>query len=386
MDLTKICSNTVDEQIGCVRILIRLLDNIVRQPNDTKYRIINLENKTIKLKLSGLDGIHALLHSIGYVREANNTALMTLSSGVMLGQIKQFVLELTDHLNLLLNPPSVALPAQPIAPTINNKPYAADKPYAQRIAFPSVLHTITHNPFLRQIERQSDHVMQYEDAQLQALGRGLMPLERLRMQATQRMRSLQTAIKHGAYASADPCYRDMLLAELVDWFRTSFFEWIDALACPQCDNRRPPSKGMRTAVAATSGEHTRVELSQCCGRTLEFHRYNDVAVLLRTRRGRCGEFANAFTFLCRCAGFEARLVVATFDHVWTEVYSVAQRRWVHVDPSDGVVDVPLMYQHGWKRQVDYVMAYSRFGVQDVTHRYCNEHGEAVSGRFEDCRT
>lgn len=97
--------------------------------------------------------------------------------------------------------------------------------------------------------------------------------------------------------------------------------------------------------------------------------------MLRTRMGRCGEYANCFTFLCRAMGFAARLVVATFDHVWTEVYSVAQKRWLHVDPSDNVIDAPLMYQHGWKRSVDYVMAYSKDDVQDVTHRYANNHDE-----------
>lgn len=32
-----------------------------------------------------------------------------------------------------------------------------------------------------------------------------------------------------------------------------------------------------------------------------------------------------------------------------------------------------MYQHGWKRDVDYVIAFSRDDVQDVTWRYANNH-------------
>lgn len=36
-----------------------------------------------------------------------------------------------------------------------------------------------------------------------------------------------------------------------------------------------------------------------------------------------------------------------------------QKRWLHIDPSDNVVDAPLMYQHGWKRDIDYVIGYSR---------------------------
>lgn len=57
----------------------------------------------------------------------------------------------------------------------------------------------------------------------------------------------------------------------------------------------------------------------CCNETTEFSRFNDISQLLRTRKGRCGEFANCFTFLCRCLDYDARYVVASFDHVWTEV-------------------------------------------------------------------
>lgn len=118
---------------------------------------------------------------------------------------------------------------------------------------------------------------------------------------------------------------------------------------------------------------------------MHFYRYNDVSILLKTRKGRCGEYANCFTFLCRCLGYDARLVYATFDHVWTEIFSITQKRWIHIDPSDNVVDAPLMYQHGWKRNVDYVIGFSHDDVQDVTWRYSNTHDEVILNSFSSIK-
>ena len=70
--------------------------------------------------------------------------------------------------------------------------------------------------------------------------------------------------------------------------------------------------------------------------------------------------------------------------MWTEVYSPFQKRWLHVDPSDAVVDSPLMYQHGWKRPIDYVLAISQYDVVDVTWRYCNEDRVALQKRRSRC--
>lgn len=62
------------------------------------------------------------------------------------------------------------------------------------------------------------------------------------------------------------------------------------------------------------------------------------------------------------------------------MYSEAQKRWLHVDPSDNVIDAPMMYQHGWKRKIDYILAYSNEDVQDVTWRYTNNHASIRRNR------
>lgn len=103
-----------------------------------------------------------------------------------------------------------------------------------------------------------------------------------------------------------------------------------------------------------------------------------------TRSGRCGEFANCFTFLCRCLGFDARYIYSTSDHVWTEVYNHSKRRWIHVDPSENVFDSPLMYEAGWKQILEYVIAFSCDDVQDVSWRYSSDH-EALKSRRKLCK-
>lgn len=65
-----------------------------------------------------------------------------------------------------------------------------------------------------------------------------------------------------------------------------------------------------------------------------------------------------------------------------QVFSEAQNRWLHIDPSDNVIDAPLMYQHGWKRKIDYIIAYSNEDVQDVTWRYTNNHSLIRKNRLK----
>lgn len=90
---------------------------------------------------------------------------------------------------------------------------------------------------------------------------------------------------------------------------------------------------------------------------------------LETRRGRCGEWANCFALILRSFGYLTRHVNDFSDHVWCEFYSETENRWKHVDPCEGIVDKPKVYENGWGKKLNYVIAVSIYEVQDVTKRY-----------------
>ncbi|XP_037088198.1 peptide-N(4)-(N-acetyl-beta-glucosaminyl)asparagine amidase-like, partial [Pollicipes pollicipes] len=174
--------------------------------------------------------------------------------------------------------------------------------------------------------------------------------------------------------------RDRLLFGLLCWFKDEFFSWFEPQVCA-CGaqmalcGRRQVSPVQPDELAYHTEQYS---CGRCDGSRAEFPRYNHPMKLLETRRGRCGEWANCFALCCRALGFETRFVEDSQDHVWTEVYSEAERRWLHCDPCERALDRPHIYEAGWKKKLDYVFAYACDEVADVTYRYSVDF--AATGR------
>lgn len=207
----------------------------------------------------------------------------------------------------------------------------------------------------------------YEDNIKQDAAMEFLPLERLYSTAEEN-------------ESKDDTWgmQDYLIMELLKWFKHDFFKWVNTLNCTKCGKSTKNTGGV--APSPTEANHGAgvVEIHKCeCGNTERFPRYNDPLKLCETKQGRCGEWANCFTFLCRCLGVRARYIWNKEDHVWTEVYSEKQQRWVHCDCCEEAWDKPTLYEQGWGKKMSICVALSVDGVKDVSRRYIRDKHKAL---------
>jgi hypothetical protein len=123
----------------------------------------------------------------------------------------------------------------------------------------------------------------------------------------------------------------------------------------------------------------------------EYSRFHGPLALFETKSnrkgvmGQCEEFSRAGHALISYLGWEARYVLDFTDHVWIEVQIPKGKHgvWLHADPSEGVLDSPLMYETGWGKQLTMIFAFTPWTVEHITHKYTDNYAATVLRRGID---
>lgn len=74
-----------------------------------------------------------------------------------------------------------------------------------------------------------------------------------------------------------PCFEDALAQAAVEWFKHSFFRWVDPIQCPTCQGSTSIRDMVHPNTEEINGKAGRVELHVCqnpvCGGSFRFPRY-----------------------------------------------------------------------------------------------------------------
>ncbi|CAD5116155.1 DgyrCDS5077 [Dimorphilus gyrociliatus] len=341
--IRQLISNPRNVSLETVDILLQIGYNIIKHPQDEKYRKIRSGNKIIKEKVINVPGAKKCLFDMGFTETEEGYIFPQNGNLVALNR-------------MIINLQNARLR---ISASVNQT-------------------TLIQNESQMYLEltRNLERMTIFEQVHKQDRARSVLPMETL----------IEDASKNfpGPPLFSNPEFRDVIIIFLLTWFKTSFFKWVDTLPCEICGGESVGGKAGVPTPEESKYMAQRVEIHTCkkCGHGTRFPRYNDPEKLLESRRGRCGEWANCFYLFLRTLGFEARFITDNQDHVWCEFFSIAQDRYIHVDPCENAFDLPLTYEKGWDKEQMYVFGFSHDDLQDVTWRYSNNHQAVLARRTQ----
>ncbi|XP_067915959.1 peptide-N(4)-(N-acetyl-beta-glucosaminyl)asparagine amidase [Heterodontus francisci] len=383
--VTELSQNPEQIFLDASELLLRYADNILRNPNEDKYKSIKIGNQAFSNRLLPVKGAVECLFEMGFQEEEAHLVFPKNASVEKLQKIRDLIAaerrqRTTANKSVPISQPlSASAQVQPREPETSFRalPFFNETPRQTPAQIFRPVTTLSEKSLLATLRTHFQDVLMYENTTLQQKALACIPTQELRKRADEKL-SCATKLDSGATVNLE----DFLLLELLRWFKQDFFQWVDSLPCNSCGEATQPSGSLPPSSEDLKWSAQRVENHICnkCYTSNRFPRYNHAEKLLETRRGRCGEWANCFTLCCRAMGFEARYVWCTTDHVWTEVYSTSQKRWLHCDPCENVCDKPLLYEIGWGKKLSYIFAFSKDEVVDVSWRYSCKHAELLTRR------
>ncbi|XP_058146745.1 peptide-N(4)-(N-acetyl-beta-glucosaminyl)asparagine amidase isoform X2 [Dasypus novemcinctus] len=387
--VAELCQNAPETFLEASKLLLTYADNILRNPNDEKYRSIRIGNTAFSTRLLPVRGAVECLFEMGFEEGETHLIFPKKASVEQLQKIRDLIaMERSSRLDGSKKSHKVELSEQPTSniqhPTVHssNPVGFTQHPRNTQVQSSNPLSptATAGSTILKVLQSNIQHVLIYENLALQEKALACIPVQELKRRSQEKL-SRARKLDKGAIIHDE----DFLLLELLHWFKEEFFHWVNNILCSKCGGQTVSrDKALSPNDDELKWGASRVEDHYCdsCQFSNRFPRYNNPEKLLETRCGRCGEWANCFTLCCRALGFEARYVWDYTDHVWTEVYSPSQQRWLHCDACEDVCDKPLLYEVGWGKKLSYVIAFSKDEVVDVTWRYSCKHEEVISRRTE----
>uniref|UniRef100_A0A8C4WKR1 Peptide-N(4)-(N-acetyl-beta-glucosaminyl)asparagine amidase n=1 Tax=Gopherus evgoodei TaxID=1825980 RepID=A0A8C4WKR1_9SAUR len=385
--VSELCQNARDTFLEASRLLLTYADNILRHPNEEKYRSIRIGNPAFSTRLLPVRGAVECLFEMGFEEGETHLVFPKETSIEQLHKIRDLI---AGERNVRLSESSqtqrsgssqTVTNMQPIVPQSSTAADSTPIPVSRQLQTSTAQSAAmeAETIFFKTLQSNFQHVQVYENQSLQKKALASIPVQALKERAQEKLAQAKK-VDGGAHVNED----DFLLLELLQWFKGEFFQWVNNLPCSKCGGQTESKGILSPNDEDLRWNASRVENHHCnqCKFSNRFPRYNNPEKLLETRCGRCGEWANCFTLCCRAIGFEARYVWDSTDHVWTEVYSSSQQRWLHCDPCENVCDKPLLYEIGWGKNLSYVIAFSKDEVVDVTWRYSCKHEEILSRRTQ----
>jgi peptide-N4-(N-acetyl-beta-glucosaminyl)asparagine amidase len=190
---------------------------------------------------------------------------------------------------------------------------------------------------------------------------------------------------------------DINIVPLLKWFKNDFMKWTSKEPiCEMCINRggggppdisdcsssrsvelaaTPPIMKVKKIIVGDSWKMRKVEIFGCntCNYEYAFPRYGEILKIAETKTGRCSEWSMLFGAMLSSLGIKIRIVHDFLDHCWNEAMLPQEdERWVHVDSTlDYPISLnhPYYYEENWRKEYEYVLAFTADKVEDVTQRY-----------------